>query len=284
MLLGREKKEGSSRELNTYGIKEIVAEHLPGRRSFPLLGFLFIMVAGYVLFFTSKLWFPAHGELIEPTPLYQRVSYEHYELYLTEWTYSKPDQAMQIILEFDNKEILDTKFQYEAVERAAGEMKVRPVLETHDYVMLRIEGVPDNWKELSLRIGKANSDSPAKLYTNIDSVKRTPELPEKTAREYQVERLEAQLTYDQAQQKVCQEKLEAFETEKLKLEEKIQELESGSYLSEDEVKQAEETIGKAKSQIQLNADNTQCVREELEALEKRSETIQEQMVQLEQEE
>ena len=61
---------------------------------------------------------------------------------------------MQVILEKENREILDEKLYFGAMERTKGELKVEAVQEEPDYIILRLEGIPEDWKEISLRVGK----------------------------------------------------------------------------------------------------------------------------------
>lgn len=265
------------KKLRIYGL---LSQWIPDRKSLPLILFLFVMIAGYALFFTSRLWLPDDRDLIEPTPFYERMICQNDRIYLTEWDYAEADGTMQVILEFENKDLLEQEFQYQAVERTSGELELLPVLETSDYVVLRIINIPKTWKEISLRIGGDQTEERVKFYTNFKEVRKVDELPVRTKSGYEIERLKAQLTYDAVQiQQKNQEKTE-LEKEKAKLEQRIQELEEASYLSEEEARLAAEIRSRAVSQIQVNLDDTGDIDEEVLALEKRSENIQVQIKEL----
>lgn len=68
-----------------------------------------VMLIGYGLFFTSKLWFPTNTDYIDATSLYKNLKFDTYTLYLTEWNYATSDQAMEITIELQNTEVLDKK-------------------------------------------------------------------------------------------------------------------------------------------------------------------------------
>lgn len=271
------------REMKKLRIYRLVTECIPDRKSIPLVLFLFVMAAGYTLFFTSRLWFPDYGDLIEPTPLYERVIYQNYKIYLTGWEYADIDAAMQVILEFENKDLLEQNFQYQAVERTSGELEVIPVLETSDYVILQIRDIPKTWKEISLRVG-SNQTEQVKFYTNIKAIRKVENLPARTETGYQIERLNAQLGYDDMQIKRKTQELMELEEENEELEQRIQELEETSYLSDEEARQAAEIRSRAISQIQVNSDDINDIEEDVLALEKRSENIEIQIQELENQE
>lgn len=268
------------REMKKLRICRLVTKWIPDRKSIPLVLFLFVMAAGYTLFFTSRLWFPDYGDLIEPTPLYERVIYQNYKIYLTGWEYADNDAAMQVILEFENKDLLEQNFQYQAVERTSGELEVIPVLETSDYVILRIRDIPKTWKEISLRVGSNQTEEQMKFYTNIKAVRKVENLPARTETGYQIERLKAQLGYDDMQIKRKNQERMELEEENEELEQRIQELEGASYLSDEEARQAAEIRSRASSQIQVNSDDINDIEEDVLALEKRSENIKIQIQEL----
>lgn len=266
--------------MKTNRVKEAIRRCLQETHSLPLLIGLSVILIGYTVFFTSKMWFPDMGDLVAATPLYERMVDDNYEIYVSQWSYAKDEQVMQVILEVVSKEVLATPFIYGATERTMGKIKVVPVQETYDYVVLRLLNVPAQWREISLRVGRPNTESQVKFYTNIEAIKQVKTIPEKSEQEYEVERLKAQLTYDQVQQKEKVQELTKLKTENKLLEDGILELETGVYLSDVEVQRAEETISKAKSQIQLNADNMQSIDKDVKELEQRSANIQVRIAQL----
>ena len=115
---------------------------------------LYLLIGGYAFFITSRIWMPDSGELIEATPYYEVQAMAGHEVYLTRWSYSEKDQAMEVIAEIQTKDLLDTGLEYEAVERTKGKLEIQAVRETADYMVFRITGIPDGWKEISLTAGK----------------------------------------------------------------------------------------------------------------------------------
>lgn len=239
--------------------------------------FLYLFTAGYALFFTSPIWFPESEDLIPATPYYKRETYENYQMYLTEWEYAAMEGTMEIILELENNEVLDQKLLFTAVERTKGDLEIKPVLEESEYVVLRLENVPTNWKEISLRAGKKGDQNPVKFYTNVREVKETKTLPKQEKKSYQIERLQAQIAYDDAEILKKEKEIGSLKKENERLDQKMEELQEGSYLSEEEVRKAEETITKARNQKKLNEDTIYALTEKIKSLTERSKKILEQI-------
>ena len=92
--------------MKTGKVREVREERI-GKKSKKLVGFLTVIVAGYFVFFTSKIWIPDSGTLKSATHYYQKLVYETYDIYLTQWRYDEKADRMQVIIELGNKEILD---------------------------------------------------------------------------------------------------------------------------------------------------------------------------------
>ena len=212
---------------------------------------LYLLVGGYVFFITSKIWMPDSGELIEATPYYEVQVMAEHEVYLTRWDYSEKDQAMEVIVEIQTKDLLDKGLGYEAVERTKGKLEIQAVRETADYMVFRITGIPDGWKEISLRLTEEGGDL-LRLYTNIDAVERTESLPEKDQDGYEADRLEAQISYDQFQIQEQESVIQDLKEENIELEQRITELENAVYPTEEEAEAAGDTVTKARDTISAN--------------------------------
>ena len=98
--------------MKTGKVREVREERI-GKKSKKLVGFLTVIVAGYFVFFTSKIWIPDSGTLKSATHYYQKLVYETYDIYLTQWRYDEKADRMQVINELGNKEILDQKLRCE---------------------------------------------------------------------------------------------------------------------------------------------------------------------------
>ena len=88
--------------MKTRKVREVREERI-GKKSAPLVGFLAVIVVGYFVFFTSKLWLPDIATLKSATPYYQKLVYETYDIYLTQWRYDEKANRMQVIIELEKK-------------------------------------------------------------------------------------------------------------------------------------------------------------------------------------
>ncbi len=243
--------------------------------------FLFTVAAGYLLFFTSELWFPQSGELVAATPYYQETTYKGYRMYLTQFVYSEEDAAMQVILEMENSDVLEETFTYTAVERSLGDLDISVEYADPEYMVLRITDVPSNWKEVSFRVYAEGDENPAKFYTNRNEVRTVDSLPEKTAAGYRVERLQAQITYDDAQILEKKAKIAELEEENREIADRMESIEQETYPTEEEAQAARELYDKAANRQESNRKTVQDLQEEIGALEERSENIRKQIQELE---
>ena len=237
---------------------------------------LYLLIGGYAFFITSKIWMPDSGELIEATPYYEVQVMAEHEVYLTRWDYSEKDQAMEVIVEIQTKDLLDKGLGYEAVERTKGKLEIQAVRETADYMVFRITGIPDGWKEISLRLTEEGGDL-LRLYTNIDAVERTGSLQEKDQDGYEADRLEAQISYDQFQIQEQESVIQDLKEENIELDQRITELENAVYPTEEEAEAAGDTVTKARDTISANEADIEEREGRIEELKERSDKIREQI-------
>ena len=108
--------------------KEKLAQ-IQRQKNFPIWCFLFLLISGYTLFLTSTVWYPENQDYVAPTKYYEQHQVGVYQISVTDWKYSKKDHAMQIIFEKQNREILDEKLYFGAMERTGGELEVKAVLD-----------------------------------------------------------------------------------------------------------------------------------------------------------
>lgn len=250
---------------------------------------LCILAGGYFLFFTSKIWMPNNETLIEPTPLYARQVMDRHEVYLSQWAYSVKDRAMEVIIEIEAKDLVSEGIEFEAVDRTAGKLPIKAVTEHADYLVLRITDVPEKWKEISIRLWekeqrKEQGKKMLRLYTNIEKVDKVAKLPEKEAIDYDIDRLKAQITYDEYRISEHQEKIDELTEENIKLEKRVKELETANYPSEEEAEKARKTVENAESKIVSNENTVNEKTKMIEELKNRSKELQKQIDQLKTEE
>ena len=182
--------------MKTRKVREVREERI-GKKKCSISRILAVIVVGYFVFFTSKLWLPDSATLKSTTPYYQKLVYETYDIYLTQWRYDEKANRMQVIIELENKEVLDQKLDFEAVERNGGTLKIKVMYQDSEFVLLHIEEVPKAWKEISFRVGKESKA--ARFYTNVNEIERGKVPVKVTENDCKKERLQAQITYDDVQ-------------------------------------------------------------------------------------
>lgn len=246
--------------------------------------FLWVTVGMYVLFFTSNLWMPEPGKLVNPTPLYQKVACGEYDLYLTQCVYSEQDQVLQIVLEKENKGVEDQKFLYEILERTGRKVEYQIAYEDPAYVVIRISEMMKNWKELSMHVDTKGGDVTAKFYMNVKEIQKVASLPELPEREYPMLRLQLQIGYDTARIDAKNKEIEQLKQENEKMQERIEDLQTDTYPTEAEAENAQGIIDRAENQIQSNEDTIRKREEEITGLETRSVNIEEQIQEMRQKE
>lgn len=242
---------------------------------------LTLLISGYLVFFTSRFWLPVSADMVDPTPLYETETLDSYSVYLTKWEYSRKDAAMEIIIEIQTSDLIDTGLTFSAVERNAGELDITAVDKSPEYIVLRISDVPEGWREVSLHLQKDGGKNTLRLYTNIDEVTQIEDLPEKSKDGYQIDRLQGQIGYDDHQISLIENKKAALENENAELQERIDELERAVYPTEEEADDALERVEQAQKSMEENTESIQKYQEEISEIETRTESIQEQIRDLE---
>ena len=141
------------------------------------------------------------------------------------------------------------------MERTGGELEVKAVLDEPDYLILRIENIPENWKEISLRVGNTeNEDSMKKFYTNVNRVEETKKLALKDEKGYLMDRLLAQKRQADQELEEIQKKITKLLQENEDLSKKEEEIKAKTYLTQAEQKKGEETLIRAENQILINQE------------------------------
>lgn len=229
------------------------------RKNKIFLIFIILFVGGYFLFFTSNLWYPDSGKMVKETPIFSPKEWNHRNITLLSWDYSETQQMMEIQLEINNTALdgID-KYTYTALERNSGYLNVVPIMETADYVVLHINNLKKNWREVSLRIGipeenskKVETKNELKLYTNKDSVHTVSSISNRTENEYQTDRINSRITMYQNKIYSLNNSIDALETEKLAHERDISALKDKSkYQTDQQKEESAQILSAAESSIQ----------------------------------
>lgn len=167
-----------------------------------LIGFFIIFVAGYFFFFTSTVWLPASYEDIQETPIGGSVTGNDRDVTLISWAWDKEQGIQEIILEITNHSTdgIDT-YEWSAMDVNKGGMTVEPVVNTEDFVVLHIKGIPPRWTEISLRMDAPGGDeerfSTMKFYTTKKSIREIGGLKTQSEAEYRLQAADSKMAlYD----------------------------------------------------------------------------------------
>lgn len=260
-------------------IKKKIEGMKHGSHNVKMKSFLIFVVLSYFAFFSSKIWVPDYGKLVESTPYYQKVTYGEYSFYLTQFVYCEEEGVIQVIIEKENRDVKDQELSYTALERSIGNLNVKVAKEESNYVVLRIADTP-GWREISLRIQAKGDSNQVKLYTNAKEIDRVASLPELSDTGYQIERLQAQIEYDNARIQEYETKKQKLETENEEIQKRIEELETEVYPTEEEAQNARDLISRARSQKNTNITTIQDHDTEIGYLQERTEQIHSQIEEL----
>jgi len=238
-----------------------------------------VITFGFLFFLTSKLWFQDTGDLVNATPYYQDNSYATYNVQLARWSYSPEQGVMYVFLELENKNILSGQLSYEAVERSQGQLNISLCAGDHDFVVLQLSGVKDNWKEISLRIfdsEEATSAEPLRIYTNKEEVEVVDHINmDQTKAGYICERYELQLQHNLDLISENEDRIKTIKKENVAYEDRISDLkEQEAYQTEEEITKTENTISAAQGNIDSNNDTIFDLENEIKSLKEKNVKIQ----------
>lgn len=267
--------------------KEYLKEKAKKNPNFGMQSFLCVLFAGYAFFFTSTFWMQDTGELAAATAYYTKVNCEDNALYLTQFAYSEKDQAMQVIVEIENKDVKDKKLEYSAVERkkkSLGNLEVKVLQENSSYSILRITDVKPNWREISFRVQEKGKDIQAKFYTNKNVIERVKSLPKMTDIQCQVLRSQKQIEYDDWQIAEKEKQVNTLQKENKEIEQRIISLEESTYPTDEEAQKARDLVNKAQGKQRVNEETIEDRMHEIEELKVRSENILQQIDELQEQE
>lgn len=132
------------------------------------------ILAGYVLFLTSKLWFPGQSNALDYTQLGSQIMVGDTDtsVSLVYWAYSKKQAAMSV--ELDVQAGKGTDLDFLAVDKAMDQLSVTCMLQESGTVVLKISDVPEDFGAISLRVVEGKEQ--ARLYTNLKQVDQVENL------------------------------------------------------------------------------------------------------------
>lgn len=148
------------------------------------------------------------------------------------------------------------------MERNKGYLEVKPVLETSDFVVLRITNLKRNWKEVSLRIkmpekaqNKTNTQEELRLYTTKKSVHKIKSIPDLTSEEYQIDRINMRIAMYQDEIDKLNLSIDDLEKDKLAQERDISVLkDKEKYQTDQQKKETAQILSSAETSVK-NLEN-----------------------------
>lgn len=158
--------------------------------------FLTVFVVGYVFFLSSSLWFPTQ-DLISASGIGKTYTWEDRSFTLLSWEYSESQKMMEIWIDVNNaSKDLTSGYTASALERKKGTQDTEFVINSEDFIVIRINNIDKHWAEISLRISILEEDDSTdylKLYTNKKEISRTENIPDKTVNEYYLEKIQGNI-------------------------------------------------------------------------------------------
>ena len=196
-----------------------------------LYGFLIFFLAGYGIFFTSKLWLKAPYEGVPVTPIGKSVTEEDRIVTIDSWKYSKSQKEMEIIVEVENLSIDGIDSYKWTVKTAQSNLDTKVLVESKDLVVLKVTDVPRNWTEAALTMelkpgdkSKSSDFSMLKMYTNQKHTENVAHIREKTVTGYRKEQIREKIENYEKQLKTLRASKRNIEKEMLLADKKTKEL------------------------------------------------------------
>lgn len=186
-----------------------------GKKSLYLVISFLVIVFGYVGIFFVSCSSSRKGKLC--TTIGEQIDYNDHYFTLESWIYSKEQKLMEVCLQVENMSFdgKDTYFT-DVKDRTNKKLETEVIVNTRDFLVIRIHNVTNKFNEISLRIyyDDVTKENPLKIYTNQQDVECVEQIQDKTVEMYYVERNERKiLAYEMD--------IESYRTEIGELESKI---------------------------------------------------------------
>lgn len=243
---------------------------------------LFFFAGGYLLFFSSTVWMPAGSAADLLSPLEEDITWQNRTFTIFRWEYARKASVMEVELDVENN-AFDGKnsYQFEAIDRNNDELKVEPVIEDPDWIVLRIEGVDESFGEMSLRLYVAGAEeNPLRLYTNVNDVDTVETLDKKSRAGYRRGRIEREIEKHKKQIQEKEKKIASLTGQKNQMQEEIKRLsQEAEYQTEEQRTESSGRIDDIRAEINSNQEDIQKLTAEIQELNKRISLAEEQMKQ-----
>ena len=208
-----------------------------------LYSFMIIFVFGYLFFFTSSLWMPATYTGVDITPIGKTVNAGERAITVDSWNYCPEQKKMEIMIEIENNSI-DGIDRYEwQIKTRRGALKIKPILQESDFVVLFAEGVPSDWNECSLTMNAprrflnyAKDFEPVQIYVNDSIVTQVDRISQKSQQEYRLQAYRSRTEAYKNQIRLLRQKTASAERKMKKADQKIREIQEKMQYQTDQEK------------------------------------------------
>lgn len=249
--------------------------------------FLLIFFGGYTFFFTSKFWMPTAGEAERYTKLHQDITWNDRAIRLVRWEYSQEQHLMEVELDISNQKFDgENTYRFTALETNAGPLKVKPILEEMDWVILQIEGIPEKFAEISLRMEMEDDEAVGvvKMYTNVNEVARVNAIEKKDRNGYLAQRYEQEILGYESEIREWNGKIVEAEDKISTIEQEIQEMKAKEeYQTDAQIEDTENMISEAQNEILATEEAIAEYEVDIKERQQRIQNVQLQLNELKQE-
>ena len=116
------------------------------------------LIAFYAICLTSKMWLKNNYKNIDITPIGSVVSQNNREVTLISWSYCRDERKMEVLLGISNTAYdgNDT-YEWSAEDKDAGSLKVTPIIEERNFVVLQLTDLPSRITVISLRMDQSKT-------------------------------------------------------------------------------------------------------------------------------
>ena len=155
------------------------------------------LIAFYAICLTSKMWMKNNYKNIDITPIGSVVSQNNREVTLISWSYCRDERKMEVLLGISNTAYdgNDT-YEWSAEDKDAGSLKVTPIIEERNFVVLQLTDLPSRITVISLRMdqSKIQDFETIRLYAASDrNMKSFADIKVKSKEEYQIQQIQSEI-------------------------------------------------------------------------------------------
>ena len=155
------------------------------------------LIAFYTICLTSKMWLKNNYKNIDITQIASVVSQNNREVTLISWNYCREERKMEVLLGISNTAYdgNDT-YEWSAEDRDAGSLKVTPIIEERNFVVLQLTDLPSRITVISLRMdqSKIQDFETIRLYAAPDrNMKSVTDIKVKSKEEYQIQQIQSEI-------------------------------------------------------------------------------------------